>query len=89
MAQLWSRTMGLPPRQRIVRLARPMMGARYRYGAREGRPSDAIGGGAFERSGFVRNVFDQVFPATGLSSHSSGCRATANPVRRFRRWKGL
>lgn len=149
LAELWSRTMGLPPRERIVQLARLMMGTKYAYGSKNARPIDALAGGAAQSidcSGFVRNVFDQVFPAKGLASrddlnalkfqtedlfvdtdapvagdivcwnghvgivydeqrhtfigaqtstgvdvasYASGYWATTNPVRKFRRWKGL
>lgn len=73
LADLWSTTMQLPPRQKIVAVARLMMGTQYDYGNKSAQPIDGIVGRAGTRidcSGFVRAVFDQVFPEQGLLSRS-------------------
>lgn len=73
LANLWSETMALPPREKIVAVARLMMGTRYDYGTKDARPIDGIigrAGSKIDCSGFVRAVFDQVFPEQGLGSRT-------------------
>lgn len=50
-----------------------MMGTQYEYGNKCARPIDSIAGDGRKKidcSGFVRNVFDQVFPLAGLSTRN-------------------
>lgn len=73
LADLWSRTNNLPPRRRIVSIARLMMGTPYQLGGKSAAPIDGIvgvTGRKIDCSGFVRNVFDQVFPAYGLRARA-------------------
>ena len=69
LAELWSRTMALPPKERIVSVARLMLGTPYNLGDKKVYPIDGIVGVAGKKidcSGFVRNVFDTVFPGYAL-----------------------
>jgi len=63
--------MSLPARDKIVAVTRLMMGTGYQLGAKNAKPIDGITGTSGQKidcSGFVRNVFDQVFPLEGLGS---------------------
>jgi cell wall-associated NlpC family hydrolase len=69
LVDLWSSVLALPLRQRIVGVARLMMGTPYQLGNKSAFPIDGIAGitgGKIDCSGFVRNVFDQVFPGHRL-----------------------
>lgn len=71
LADLWSRTQRLPAREKIVAVARLMMGTRYEWASKAARPIDGIIGikGKYtDCSGFVRAVYDEVFPIEGLGA---------------------
>jgi len=71
LVDLWYQTKALPPREKIVGVARLMLGTGYDYGNKSARPINGIsgtGGNKIDCSGFVRNVFDEVFPLEGLGS---------------------
>ena len=79
LADLWSRTQGLPAREKIVAVARLMMGTEYEWGSKDARPIDGIVGNTGRNtdcSGFVRAVYDEVFPKEGL-----GVRDDLNALR--------
>jgi len=71
---LYAKTLALPPRERIIGIAQLYVGTPYGYGDKAARPIDgAHGVGKLRKidcSGFVRNVYDEVFPEQGLSSRS-------------------
>lgn len=71
LADLWSRTHRLPPRDRVLGFARLMLGTEYDYGDKSAKPIDGIVGTvdkAIDCSGFVRAVFNEAFPEQGLSA---------------------
>lgn len=72
LVDLWYQTRDMPAsREKILAVARLMLGTSYNLGSKDARPIDGIiGTGAkkIDCSGFVRNVFDEVFPEEGLGS---------------------
>lgn len=71
LADLWANTQELPPRDKIVGVARFFMGTPYELGNKSARALDGLFGHRLEKidcSGFVRNVYDHVFPEAGLAS---------------------
>jgi cell wall-associated NlpC family hydrolase len=71
LADLWTHTLALPAREKIVGLAWLMLGTPRVDGQKRARPIDGITGKRsteIDCSGFVRNIFDQVFPDQGLSA---------------------
>jgi len=73
LVDLWSRTMQLQPREKILAVARLMVGTPYDYGNKSARPIDGIigiTGKKIDCSGFVRAVYNQVYPEEGLLSRN-------------------
>ena len=72
IVDLYVSTRQLPLRERIIGIARLYLGTPYGYGEKGARPIDgAHGVGKIRKidcSGFVRNVYDEVFPALGLGA---------------------
>lgn len=71
LVDLWYETKKLPSREKILAVARFYLGTPYEYGAKDARPLDGIAGqplGEIDCSGFVRAVYDEVFPSEGLAS---------------------
>jgi cell wall-associated NlpC family hydrolase len=69
----WYEVNQLPVRERIVGVARFFMGASYELGSKDARALDGMSGQPIRKidcSGFVRNVFDSVFPEQGLAARS-------------------
>jgi len=72
LVDLWDSIAKLPDRERILGYARLMLGATYIEGGKSAKPIDGIIGrmNPIDCSGFVRAVFDQVFPEEGLGSRN-------------------
>jgi cell wall-associated NlpC family hydrolase len=72
LIDLYSKTRQLPLRERIVGIAWLYVGTPYGFGEKSARPLDGAHGVGKVRkidcSGFVRNVYDEVFPEQGLSA---------------------
>jgi cell wall-associated NlpC family hydrolase len=76
--ELWFNPRNLPPRERIVDVASFFLGLKYELDPYDGKLLDGKSGRAlrvFDASSFVRWVFHQVFPESGLR-----IRADLNPL---------
>jgi cell wall-associated NlpC family hydrolase len=71
LVDLWSNTRILPPREKLIAVARLMVGTPHQYGDKSAKPIDgiiSIAGNKIDCSGFVRAVYSEVFPEEGLDS---------------------
>ena len=74
IVDLYAATRQLPTRERIIGIAQIYLGTPYGFGEKNARPLDGAHGVGKPRkidcSGFVRNVYDEVFPEQGLSART-------------------
>ena len=85
---LYAATKELPPRERIVGLARMYLGTRYEYGGKSAHALDGAHGvgtpGTIDCSGLVRNVYDEAFPELGLGARDDLNVATFRVIDLFK-----